>query len=91
VYAVLGRAEPALWHARRCVTLCEENGIGDFDIAFAWEAVARAQGVAGDRAAAAEAIERARALSAGIGEDEDRELLESDLATIPVDGATTSA
>ncbi len=26
VYAVLGRAEPALWHARRCLALCEELG-----------------------------------------------------------------
>ena len=91
VYAVLGRAEPALWHARRCVSLCEQHGIGDFDIAFGWEAVARAQSVAGERAAAAEAVQKARALSAGIAEPEDRELLDSDLATIPVDGATTSA
>ena len=91
VYAVLGRAEPALWHARRCVELCETHGIGDFDIAFGWEAVARAQSVAGDRAAAADAAERARTLAADIGEEEDRELLESDLATIAVDGATASA
>ena len=41
VYSVLGRAEPALWHARRCLAICEEHGIGDWDIAFAWEAIAR--------------------------------------------------
>jgi hypothetical protein len=91
VYAVLGRAEPALWHARRCVELCEANEIGDFDIAFGWEAVARAQSVAGDRAAAAEAVERALALANEIGDEEDRELVESDLATISVDAATSSA
>ena len=91
VYAVLGRAEPALWHARRCVALCEEHGIGDFDIAAAWEAIARAQVLAGDRGAAADALERARSLSAAIAEDEDRELIESDLATISVDGAAASA
>jgi DNA-binding transcriptional MerR regulator len=91
VYAVLGRAEPALWHARRCVALCEEHGIGDFDIAAAWEAVARAQVLAGDRGAAADALERARSLSAVIAEDEDRELIESDLATISVDGDPASA
>ena len=91
VYAVLGRPEPALWHGRRCVALCEEHGIGDFDIAFGWEAIARAQSVAGDRDAAAEAIGRARSLAGGISEDEDRELFESDLATISVDegGAST--
>ena len=82
VYAVLGRSEPALWHARRCLAICEEHGIGDFDIAFAWEAIARGSAVAGDRAAADAALARARELADGIAEDEDRELLESDLATI---------
>ena len=28
VYTVLGRAEPAMWHARRCLAICEEHGIG---------------------------------------------------------------
>lgn len=82
VYAVLGRAEPALWHARRCLALCEEHGIGDFDIAFAWEAIARASRVAGDGTGAAEALACARELAPAIGDAEDRELLESDLATI---------
>ena len=82
VYAVLGRGEPSLWHARRCLALCEEHGIGDWDIAFAWEAIARASRVAGDDAGAASALARARELSAEIAEDEDRELLLSDLATI---------
>ncbi len=82
VYAVLGRAEPALWHARRCLALCEEHGIGDWDIAFAHEAIARALKVAGDHAGAETAVQRARELSAAIAEDEDRDLLLSDLATI---------
>ena len=82
VYAVLGRAEPAMWHARRCLALCEEQGIGDFDIAFAWEAIARAASVAGDHAEADAALARARSLATAIAEDEDRELLLGDVATI---------
>jgi hypothetical protein len=82
VYAVLGRSEPAMWHARRCLALCEEHGIGDFDIAFAWEAIARAALVAGDRAAADDAIARARQLADAIADDEDRHLLAIDLASI---------
>jgi hypothetical protein len=42
VYAVLGRAEPALHHAGRVLDLCQEHDIGDFDLAFAYEALARA-------------------------------------------------
>lgn len=82
VYAVLGRGEPSLWHARRCLAICEAHGIGDWDIAFAWEAIARASRVAGDGPAAEAALARARELATDIAEDEDRELVLSDLATI---------
>jgi DNA-binding transcriptional MerR regulator len=82
VYSVLGRAEPALWHARRSLAMCEEHGIGDWDVAFAWEAIARAQRVAGDHASADASVARARELGAAIADAEDRELLEGDLATI---------
>jgi hypothetical protein len=85
VYAVLGRSEPALHHARRCLSLCEEHGIGDFDIAFAHEALARAYAVEGDHAQARRHAELARAAAVDIAEDEDRELVLADLATIPLD------
>jgi hypothetical protein len=52
--ALLGRGEPAVWHARRCVEIDEAAGLGDWDIASAYEAMARALFVAGDRAGAAE-------------------------------------
>jgi DNA-binding transcriptional MerR regulator len=45
VYAVLGRAEPALWHARRCLAINEASGMGDWDIASAYE-VAALDGIA---------------------------------------------
>ena len=71
-----------LWHARRYLALCEAHGIGDWDIAFAHEALGRALSVAGDRGGSAASVARARELAADIAEDEDRELLLSDLATI---------
>jgi DNA-binding transcriptional MerR regulator len=83
VYAVLRRPEPALHHARRVLDICEENGIGDWDLAFGHEAVARAYAVAGDRAAAEAALERARAAAEDIADPQDRELLDGDLRTIP--------
>ncbi len=82
VYATLGRAEPALWHASRYLALCEEHGIADWDLAFAHEAIARALSVAGDRDGARAEVARARELATEIAEDEDRELLLSDLQTI---------
>ncbi len=85
VYAVLGRAEPALWHARRCLALCEEHGLGDWDIAAAFEAMARASLVAEDAAAARDWLARARDACAAIADDEDRRVIEADLATLGMD------
>ena len=42
VYSIQGRSEPALYHARRSLQICKDNRIGDFDLAFAYEAIARA-------------------------------------------------
>jgi pentatricopeptide repeat protein len=84
VYSVLGRGEPALHHARRCLELCESapDEIEEFDVPFAYEAMARAHCVAGDLDAAREWLERARAAGEKIADEDDRVLLQSDLATI---------
>jgi hypothetical protein len=83
VYAVLRRPEPCLHHARRVLEICEEHGIGDWDLAFAHEALARGHAIAGERAAARASLEDARAAAEAIADPADRALLESDLATIP--------
>ena len=88
VYSTLGRGEPAVWHATRCLELAEaavKAGVADdWDVPGALEGLARAQAVAGDRAAA-EAT-RARALQAvqAIADPEDRQLIEQDLETTPL-------
>ena len=85
VYAVLGRAEPALHHARRCVELNLANDAReDWELASAYEAMARAWAVAGDAAACAEWRAKAEAELAGVHDIEDRQLVEQDLATLPV-------
>lgn len=84
VYAVLGRAEPALWHAQRCLSLAESAGLDDWDLAYGHEAVARALVVAGDVSGAREQVEAAQAVP--IADDDDRQLLASDLATIELGG-----
>jgi len=84
VYSVLGRGEPALYHARRVLETCQRHGIGDWDLAFAYEALARAHTVAGDLPQARHWLGLAREAGAAIAEDDDRELLLQDLATITV-------
>jgi hypothetical protein len=80
VYAVLGRAEPALYHAQRCLDICLEHGIHDWDLAFAHEALARAHKLAGDDDEVRRRVELAREVA--IADDEDREHLEEALGTI---------
>ena len=82
VYAVLGRAEPALWHGRRSLDLCDEHGLVDFDLAYAYEALARAHRVAGE-APEAEAYERLAAEAGeAIADLDDREHFLADFATL---------
>ncbi len=84
VYAVLGRGEPALHHARRCLEILERHGITDWKVASAYEAMARASAVAGDRSAALEWKARAERELAAIADPEDREVIEQDVASLPV-------
>jgi hypothetical protein len=83
VYAVLGRPEPALWHARRCLALAEQHDLSPFDLGAANEAIARAHLAAGDLAEVATWKTRAAAVLDQIEDPDDREILEGDLATLP--------
>jgi hypothetical protein len=84
VYAVLGRGEPAVWHARRCLAYLEVAGVRDWDIAAAYEASARAAAVAGDLIAAADWKAMAVEALDGIADQDDRDHIEADIATLPV-------
>jgi DNA-binding transcriptional MerR regulator len=88
VYSTLGRGEPALWHANRSLELVEaaiRAGVADdWDMPAALEGLARAQAVAGDRAAAIETRARARAALDGIADPEDRQIIEQDLESTPI-------
>jgi DNA-binding transcriptional MerR regulator len=83
VYAILERPEPALHHARRYLEICQENGIADWDLAFAYEALARASAVAGNPEQARSWTEQALAAAEDIAEDGEREIVLADLETIP--------
>ena len=81
VYGYLGRGEPARFHAARCMALCDEGGLDDFDRAFAHEAMARALAASGDLDGARRHVDAARAVP--IADDEDRSICEADLLAGP--------
>lgn len=85
VSAMVGLFDGALWHARRCMHIADEHALGPFVHACAHEALARALALLGKTEAAEVEAARARALLPAITDAEDREVVESDLATIPLD------
>jgi hypothetical protein len=75
VYAVLGRGEPALHHAERCLEICRKHpeNMEDWDLPFAYEALARAQLLAGMEEESHRCGQKARELGEQIVDPEDRE------------------
>ena len=63
--------------------ICKENNIEGFDLAYAYEALARAYVVAGEESEGKKYIQLAKESGEQIKEKENRDLLFSDLETIP--------
>ncbi|MGC9220182.1 MAG: hypothetical protein ACP5H2_02365 [Solirubrobacteraceae bacterium] len=83
VYATVGRTEPAIHHARLCLEICEQHGLGAFDLGYAYEALARSLAAAGDLQAAADYSRRAQECAGRITDRDDRALLLDDLTGLP--------
>jgi DNA-binding transcriptional MerR regulator len=82
VYSVLGRAEPALHHARRCLEIATAGAVPDWLVASGQEGLARAYLVAGQRESALAAREAAEAALAKVPDAEDRQVVQDDLASL---------
>lgn len=82
VYSALGYGEPALLHAQCCHDICTEKKIGDFDMAFACEALARAHHVLGNSGKRDIFIKMARVASESIQIIEDKEYFLSEVSSI---------
>ena len=82
VFAVLGRGEPAVYHAERCLEWCGRGDVEDWDVAFAYEALARAHGVAGNADEAERWKAKAREAGDAIADREDREHFDADYETL---------
>ena len=84
VYAVLGRPEPALHHAERCLAVVRGSPaeMEDFDLPSAYEGLARAHAAAGNADEARRYVELARAEAAKMTDAEDREHIETQLASV---------
>jgi hypothetical protein len=81
VYSVLGEPELALWYARRTLELTEEHQeeLEKFDLAFAYECMARAHALVGNVVEAQLYLKSAQQAGEEIPEKEDRDLFLSEL------------
>lgn len=84
VYSVVGRGEPAVHHARRCLDHAGEVEGEPWLLASAYEALARAYAVGGDRAAAEEWKIKAEQRLEQVTDPDDREIVARDIRTLPV-------
>lgn len=82
VYAVLGRAEPALYHARLALKWAQDHDLGPFQLGCAHEALARAYSVVGGRDEFDRCLSAARDCLARITDAQDAKVLRDDLATL---------
>ncbi len=83
VYAILNRPEPALHHAQKCMELTEKHKFVDFDLAYAYEAMARAHAVAGNKMGFDKYLKLTEAAGNQIKGEENRKIFMSDFATGP--------
>ncbi len=83
VYAVLNRAEPSLYHAHKCMEITNEHNFIDFDLAFAYEGMARAYAVNGEESECEKYIKLAIEAGEKIERKGDRELFFNDFESEP--------
>ena len=85
VYTVLNRPEPAHYHALRSLEICLAHKIGDFDLAYAYEALARVNALQNRIIECQHYLKHARVAGEAIAEQEDRDHFFQDLGSIQID------
>ena len=82
IYTLINDADNALKSANLCMQF--SNELSEFYLGYAFEAVARAQSLAGNTDKATEALEEAKSLSEKIRDEESKKMLMDDLETIQI-------
>lgn len=90
VYTILSRVQQAMYHAQNCLNICKEceknkEEIADWDIPFAYEALARASVAAGAKETAEKFLKLAKEEGEKIAGDGDKKYFFSEIDTIKID------
>jgi hypothetical protein len=81
IYALMGQADNARRYGLMALTTVQDEE-ASFYQGYAYEALARAEALAGDREKMAEYLEQARRAAERVADGQSREMLEADLDTI---------
>ncbi|NHJ05023.1 MAG: hypothetical protein EAX90_09380 [Candidatus Heimdallarchaeota archaeon] len=84
VYSILKNSQSALHHAKRCLDICLKNSIGDFDIAFAYEALARAYAIAGNKEEYLKNLTLAKIAGEKIAKKDDKDYFLTELGNLVI-------
>ena len=82
IYALLGQAENARQYGQLCLQASQQPGVAPFYLGYAYEALARAEALAQDWQKAAAYKQDAMQAAAEVSDEQDRQVLLDDLATI---------
>lgn len=82
IYAVLGQAENARRYGERCLKISQGEGMLPFHLGYAYEALARAESVAGNVSKVKEYRSSARQVAERMTDEDARKQLLADLETI---------
>jgi hypothetical protein len=82
VYAVLGDSNRAIHYGQTYLDICKNEGIKDWDLAYAYEALARGYAVKGDTKNKEKYLKLAEKAMAEVEDKDTRNMIENDLKTI---------
>lgn len=82
IYALLGQADNARRYAQLCLQASQNQDVPPLYLAYAYEALARAEAVAGNKQEMARYLAEARQIANTIAESDSKQQLLDDLATI---------
>ena len=84
IYALLNQPHNARRYGNLCLAASEDAAVEPFYRAFAYEALARAESVAGNLTLAAQHVSEGRRFAAEVTDAEDQKVVLTDLDTVPL-------
>ena len=82
VHALCGRGSEAVRYGRLCLDVSREDGVDPFALAYAYEALARGEAVAGNKRSSDDWLAEASEAAEAIADEDTKKMVVDDLATI---------